>query len=359
MKTIQVDLGDRSYPIYIGPCLTHEILGESISNTEVVLVTNETIAPLYLDTILNALKTENRKLGQVVLPDGEAYKTLETVNSIFSYLLENNYSRKVALVALGGGVIGDMTGFAAASYQRGVDFYQIPTTLLSQVDSSVGGKTGVNHVLGKNMIGAFKQPKAVFIDPATLETLPKRELSAGFAEVVKHGVIADADYFQALERDVEAIFELDPDVLARTIARSCELKAEVVAKDETEQGIRAILNFGHTFGHAIETTMGYGQWLHGEAVAAGMMMAADLSKRLGWISDDDVGRLEKLLIEAQLPVMPPSMSYHQFISAMMRDKKVDAGALRLVLTHRLGQASVTGDFPQSKLDETLKRFSKD
>ncbi|EAR10993.1 3-dehydroquinate synthase [Reinekea blandensis] len=360
MKTIQVDLGDRSYPIHIGSCFSDDALIRSIPNTEVVVVTNETVAPLYADQVLASLKRDGRRLGQVVLPDGEAYKTLDTVNRIFTYLLEGNFSRKVALVALGGGVVGDMTGYAAACYQRGVDFYQIPTTLLSQVDSSVGGKTGVNHVLGKNMIGAFKQPKAVFIDPETLKTLPNRELSAGFAEVVKHGVIADATYFEHLEANVESILALESDALVQVIGRSCEIKAGVVAKDETEQGVRATLNFGHTFGHAIETTLGYGQWLHGEAVAVGMVMAADLSVRLGMIDNLLVERVKNLLAVAGLPIEAPSgMTQNQFSTAMKRDKKVDAGALRLVLLQSLGKALVTADYPQSSLDETLAEFCRD
>lgn len=357
MKEFTVNLGDRSYPIYIGPCLKQQMIGQVIPNAEVVIVTNETVAPLYLESVSAQLVRDNRRVGHLVLPDGEAFKTLDTVDRIFSYLLEERFSRKVALIALGGGVIGDMTGFAAASYQRGVDFYQVPTTLLSQVDSSVGGKTGVNHPLGKNMIGAFKQPKAVFIDPGTLTTLPTREFAAGFAEVIKHGVIQSADYFAQLEKDREAIFRLEPELLSQIIETSCRIKSDVVAKDETEQGIRAILNFGHTFGHAIETTVGYGQWLHGEAVAAGMVMAADLSSRIGLLSQVDAGRIRRLIEDAGLPATAPaSMTSEQFMSAMMRDKKVDAGALRLVLVQTLGDAIVTSDFPEEKLSETLAAF---
>ncbi|WP_196156873.1 3-dehydroquinate synthase [Reinekea sp. G2M2-21] len=358
MKIIPVELGSRSYPIYIGNCLNDRSLFDTtIQNREVVIVTNETIAPLYLSKVQDLLANERRIVHSVVLPDGESFKTLDTVNRIFSFLLEKNISRKVGLVALGGGVIGDMTGFAAASYQRGVDFYQIPTTLLSQVDSSVGGKTGVNHPLGKNMIGAFKQPLAVFIDPSTLRTLPAREFSAGFAEVMKHGIIQDADYFEFLESNLEQIFNLDDEILVSVIARSCEIKADVVSKDETEQGLRATLNLGHTFGHAIETTLGYGEWLHGEAVGVGMVMAADLSHRLGLVGESDVDRIGALVKKAKLPVtVPSSMTSAQFMTAMARDKKVDAGTLRLILLRGLGQGFVTGDFDQAKLSETLAAF---
>ncbi len=358
MKIIPVELGFRSYPIYIGNCLNdHALFDTTIQNKEVVIVTNETIAPLYLSKVQELLTNERRIVHSLVLPDGESFKTLETVNRIFSFLLEKNISRKVGLVALGGGVIGDMTGFAAASYQRGVDFYQIPTTLLSQVDSSVGGKTGVNHPLGKNMIGAFKQPLAVFIDPSTLSTLPTREFSAGFAEVMKHGIIQDADYFEFLESHIEQIFNLNDEILVSVIARSCEIKADVVSKDETEQGLRATLNLGHTFGHAIETTLGYGEWLHGEAVGVGMVMAADLSHRLGLVGKSDVDRISALVKKAKLPVaVPSSMTSAQFMTAMARDKKVDAGTLRLILLRGLGQGFVSADFDQAKLSETLAAF---
>lgn len=360
MKQFNVELGERSYPIFVGPCFEQpELFNQTIQNREVVIVTNETIAPLYLDAIKKLLEGENRRVDSVILPDGEAHKTLDTVNSIFTHLLQKNYSRKVGLVALGGGVIGDMTGFAAASYQRGVDFYQIPTTLLSQVDSSVGGKTGVNHPLGKNMIGAFKQPKAVFIDPNTLRTLPEKEFAAGFAEVIKHGVIQDADYFHFLESNLDRILNLDSSALIDVISRSCEIKSNVVSQDETEQGIRAILNLGHTFGHAIETTMGYGQWLHGEAVATGIVMAADMSQRLGYIDQPTVERVKRLIAASGLPVTAPeSMTVEQFKTAMMRDKKVDAGTLRLVLIEQLGKAFVTADFSTDALEETLQAFVK-
>lgn len=360
MKTLNVDLGDRSYPIHIGRCLADSaLLTGTVTNREIVIVTNETIAPLYLSVLEDVFKADGRVVQSVVLPDGEQFKTLETVNKVFTNLLEHNVSRKCALLALGGGVIGDMTGYAAASYQRGVDFYQFPTTLLSQVDSSVGGKTGVNHPLGKNMIGAFKQPKAVFIDTKTLSTLPKEEFVAGFAEVIKHGLIHDTDYLEFLENQLEAILALDDDAIARVVSRSCEIKSSVVSKDETEQGVRAILNLGHTFGHAIETTMGYGNWLHGEAVGAGMVMAADLSQRLGYLNADDVNRVRKLVERSGLPIeVPASMTPEQFMTAMARDKKVDAGTMKFILLKSVGDGFVASDVPKAKLQETLQNFCR-
>jgi 3-dehydroquinate synthase len=290
----------------------------------------------------------------VILPDGESFKTLDTLNLIFDALLEMRHNRTTTLIALGGGVIGDMTGFAAASYQRGVDFIQIPTTLLSQVDSSVGGKTGVNHPRGKNMIGAFYQPKAVLADTDVLKTLPKRELAAGLAEVIKYGLIYDVEFLAWLEQNIDGLNACDPELLAYAIKRSCEIKAEVVAQDERESGIRAILNLGHTFGHAIETEQGYGNWLHGEAVGAGMWMAADLSHRLGWISAGDLARTETLLRRANLPVRAPEdMSPERFIELMSLDKKVLDGRIRLVLLKQLGEAVVTDSADPDLLRETL------
>jgi 3-dehydroquinate synthase len=358
MKSIRVDLGDRSYPIFIGNCISDSaLLSTHITHAEVVIVTNETIAPLYLNKIKAHFNSEDRKVHAIVLPDGEKFKTLDTVNLIFTELLEKNISRKAALVALGGGVIGDMTGFAAASYQRGIDFYQIPTTLLSQVDSSVGGKTGVNHKLGKNMIGAFKQPKAVFIDSTTLSTLPKEEFVAGFAEVIKHGLIFDASYFQYMESHLDEILALNSEVIENVILKSCEIKSSVVSKDETEQGVRAILNLGHTFGHAIETTVGYGNWLHGEAVGVGMIMAADLSCRLGLLSEETVKRIRDFIVLSGLPgSIPETMTSEDFMVAMARDKKVDAGQLKFILLRSLGEGFVSDDVPLSKLDETLATF---
>ena len=358
MKTIQVELGDRSYPIYIGSHFNNnQIIKQTIKHHEIVVVTNETVAPIYLERFLSIFTGEGRSIHSIVLPDGESYKTLDTVNKIFTFLLEKNMSRKTALVALGGGVIGDMTGFAAASYQRGIDFYQVPTTLLSQVDSSVGGKTGVNHPLGKNMIGAFKQPLAVFIDPMTLSTLPPSEFKAGFAEVIKHGIIQDESYFAYLESNLDRIYALDAEALSEIILGSCQIKASVVSKDETEQGVRATLNLGHTFGHAVETTLGYGEWLHGEAVGLGMVMAADLSYRLNLIDSDTMKRIRDLISRSGLPIeAPKSMSSEQFMTAMARDKKVEAGALRLVLIKSIGEGFVTADFAAEKLQETLTAF---
>lgn len=358
MKTLNVDLGSRSYPINIGPLFSSpELLLETVNHQEVLIVSNETVAPLYLETISKPLQSANKKVGVVILPDGEKYKTLETVNLIFNELLAKSFSRKVLLIALGGGVVGDMTGFAAASYQRGVDFLQIPTTLLSQVDSSVGGKTGVNHPLGKNMIGAFKQPIAVFIDPVSLTTLPTVEFAAGFAEVIKHGVIQSKDYLSMLERNFDAIFQLDPAALTEVIVGSCEIKASVVSQDETEQGIRAILNLGHTFGHAIETAVGYGNWLHGNAVAVGMLMAASLSAKMGHISKLELDRLEALLVKSKLPVtVPRIMTKETFLQGMYRDKKVDSGTLKLVLIKQMGDAYITSQFSATLLDEVIDEF---
>lgn len=356
---LTVELGDRSYPIVIEPgCLNDVAVWQQvISHREVVIVTNETVAPLYLDAVTKALHKEGRTVQNLVLADGEAYKNTQTLTQIYDFLLSNNISRKAVLVALGGGVIGDMTGYAAATYQRGIDFVQVPTTLLSQVDSSVGGKTGINHPLGKNMIGAFKQPLAVLIDPLVLQTLPQRELSAGLAEVIKYGLIHDAEFFSWLERHMAELMALDAQALITAIERSCQLKADIVAADETEQGIRAILNLGHTFGHAIEAQMGYGQWLHGEAVGAGMVMACDLSVRQGWLDAATLQRAVELISRAQLPVTAPSnMTPEQFLQHMARDKKVEAGQLRLVLLEQLGQAVVTSDFSIDQLNTCLSHF---
>ncbi|MGB0734095.1 MAG: 3-dehydroquinate synthase, partial [Pontibacterium sp.] len=295
MKTLNVDLGDRSYPIFIGEgVLNEQLLGDYIKGKQVMVVTNETIAPLYLDALLSDLP-DGLKVDTVILPDGEAYKTLDSVNLIFDQLLQCRHNRTTTIIALGGGVVGDMAGFAASAYQRGVDFIQVPTTLLSQVDSSVGGKTGVNHPLGKNMIGAFYQPNCVLIDTNVLNTLPDRELAAGMAEVIKYGFIYDEPFLTWIEANIDALNALEKESLIKAIYRSCEIKADVVAQDEREGGIRALLNFGHTFGHAIETHQGYGEWLHGEAVGAGSMMAVDLSARLGWLSKQDVARAKSLL----------------------------------------------------------------
>lgn len=355
-KTITVDLGDRSYPINIGPKQISLVdLNQYIQGGKVLIVTNETIAPLYLSSITAVLTT--KQVDVVALPDGERFKTLDNLNSIFTKLLENNHDRKTTLIALGGGVVGDMTGFAAASYQRGVPFIQIPTTLLAQVDSSVGGKTAVNHPLGKNMVGAFHQPIAVIIDTDTLATLPERQFFAGMAEVIKYGLIADYSFFEWLEANAEALMRRDKSALSIAIERSCINKAKIVSADETEQGIRAILNLGHTFGHAIETFQAYQGWLHGEAVAAGMVMALDLSMNAGSLSQIDVDRGKKLISMFSLPVAPPKdMSADTFITLMHRDKKVLDGQLRLVLLRSLGDGYVSQDFTQAWMDATLAKF---
>lgn len=353
MQTLNVDLGDRSYPIHIGTQLLTqpELIHQHITGQQVMVVSNETIAPIYLAPLREALSGYH--YSEVILPDGEQYKTLEVLSRIYDRLLEDRHNRTTTLIALGGGVVGDMTGFAAASYQRGVNFIQIPTTLLSQVDSSVGGKTGVNHPLGKNMIGAFHQPQCVIADTASLLTLPDREFSAGVAEVIKYGLICDGEFFDWLEQNIHALMDRDPDLLIETIYRSCANKAQVVASDEREAGIRAILNLGHTFGHAIETAQGYGNWLHGEAVAVGMLIAAELSAQLGWISRADVQRVEQLLLAAKLPIAPPAMTCEQFLSLMAVDKKVLDGRLRLVLLKHIGEAVVTSELAPSAICQAL------
>lgn len=354
MRTLQVDLGERSYPIHIGADLLSkaELFAPHIAGKQVAIVTNETVAPLYLERLTQTLA--GYKVQPIVLPDGESFKNWETLQLIYDGLLTARHDRRTTIIALGGGVIGDMAGFAAACYQRGVDFIQVPTTLLSQVDSSVGGKTGINHPLGKNMVGAFYQPKAVLIDTATLRTLPPRELSAGLAEVIKYGLICDAPFLNWLETHMEALLALEPTALTEAIERSCAAKARVVGADERESGIRATLNLGHTFGHAIETHMGYGVWLHGEAVAAGTVMALEMSRRLGWIDAAERDRSMRLLRAAGLPIVPPQeMTPAHFLEHMAVDKKVIDGQLRLVLLSRLGEAVVTADYPGNILDETL------
>jgi 3-dehydroquinate synthase len=355
MQTLTVELGDRSYPIHIGTGLLDDagLIVPHLAQKRVMVVTNTTVAPLYLSRLTATLENAGVKVANVVLPDGEEYKNWETLNLIFDALLTERAERKTTLVALGGGVIGDMTGFAAACYQRGVPFVQIPTTLLSQVDSSVGGKTGINHPLGKNMIGAFYQPKAVLADTGTLKTLPARELSAGLAEVIKYGLIWDADFLAWLEANMARLRALDPAAISHAIYRSCEIKAQVVAQDEREGGLRAILNLGHTFGHAIETGMGYGVWLHGEAVAAGMVMAAQTSARLGWISDADVERTRAVIRAAGLPDVAPDLGVAKYLEYMGHDKKVEGGKMRFVLLKKLGEAVITGEVPEAILRETL------
>ncbi|MEX1033284.1 MAG: 3-dehydroquinate synthase [Cellvibrionaceae bacterium] len=353
MHTVEVDLGDRRYPIYIGPGVLNDgsLLHPHIRGKQVCIVTNTTVAPLYLGPVQAALA--GYQVAVVELPDGEQHKNLLTLNQIYDALLAAGHHRTTTLIALGGGVVGDMTGFAAATYQRGVDFIQIPTTLLAQVDSSVGGKTGVNHALGKNMIGAFHQPRAVIADTAVLGSLPKREFAAGLAEVVKYGLIADTGFFAWLETELDALLNQDPDALAYAIERSCAIKADIVARDERETGIRAWLNLGHTFGHAIETAQGYGNWLHGEAVAAGMIMALDLSRRLGWLDRSVQQRLQVMLSRIGLPNRPPQIDEARFISLMAGDKKVLDGKIRLVLLEDIGRVVVTTDVPRALLKATL------
>jgi 3-dehydroquinate synthase len=356
MQTLQVALGDRSYPIFIGSRLTvAELLLPYIHGQQVMIVSNTTVAPLYLAGYQQALEGAGKLVQSCILPDGEQYKTLDTLNLIYDALLSARFNRDCTVLALGGGVIGDMAGFAAASFQRGVNFIQVPTTLLSQVDSSVGGKTGVNHPLGKNMIGAFKQPTVVLADMAQLDTLPDRELSAGLAEIIKYALIRDLDFLQWLEAHMPKLVARDPVLLAEAVYRSCEHKARIVAADEHEHGERALLNLGHTFGHAIESHMGYGNWLHGEAVAVGMLMAADLSMRLGWLSADDVVRVKRVLEAAQLPVDPPAMSEQDFLGLMMQDKKVLAGQLRLILLKQLGEGEIVKGVDPQLLSQTLSQ----
>ena len=357
MKTLTVDLGERSYPIHIGTnLLTHkELVTPHVSGTQVMIITNDVVAPLYLEQTKTLFS--DFKCHQVILPDGEKHKTLTDLNLIYDALLSNHFDRYCTLVALGGGVVGDMTGFAAASYQRGVNFIQIPTTLLSQVDSSVGGKTGVNHPLGKNMIGAFHQPSCVIADINTLNTLEDNQLSAGLAEVIKYGLIRLPDFIEWLEKNINKLLARDPVALSYAIEVSCQCKAEVVAADEREGGIRALLNLGHTFGHAIESGAGYGNWLHGEAVGIGMLMAADLSMREGWISDQDVQRIKNIIEAAKLPVqLPAMMNYAAFMDLMRVDKKVRDGKINFVLYNALGDAKVTHDFKADNLRKTIGHF---
>ncbi len=350
MRTLRVDLADRSYPIYIGPQLLgrEDLLAPHIKGQQVCLVTNTTLAKLLLPEVKPCLSKYD--YTEVILPDGEAHKNLETLNVIFDELLRARHTRKTTLIALGGGVIGDMTGFAAACYQRGVDFIQLPTTLLSQVDSSVGGKTAVNHALGKNMIGAFYQPNCVIADSSVLQRLPGRELAAGLAEVIKYGLIADADFYQWLEDNMAALQAGEQEALSYAIERSCQIKADVVAADERESGLRAILNLGHTFGHAIETHMGYGEYLHGEAVAIGMQMAIALSVAKGWVKAELLDRNKALSLAAGLPVSTPgSMLASEFLPLMAVDKKVLNGRLRLVLLSALGEACVTEEVTEQEV----------
>ena len=359
MKQITVELGERSYPIYIGDKILNDarLFSENINSSQVMVVTNETIAPLYLKSVMQNL--DYPITDSIVLPDGEKFKTLETMNEIISRLLQQHFSRNSCLIALGGGVIGDITGFAAACYQRGISYVQVPTTILAQVDSSVGGKTAVNHELGKNMIGAFHQPKAVIADTSVLASLGERELSAGLAEVIKYGLIRDKEFFEWLENNIEALLGRDPDALAFAIERSCRNKAEVVAMDEKESGIRALLNLGHTFGHAIETGLEYKGCLHGEAVATGMLMAAELSCRLGWLTAEDVDRIKNILIRARLPIdLPKGLGVDQMREYMAVDKKARDGIVYLVLLKRIGEAVVTDNYDEQDLVDILQYFAE-
>jgi len=356
MHTLHVDLDERSYPVYIGRDLLsdHALLRQHITGSQVVLVSNDTVAPLYLDKVRSALG-ECSLVTEVILPDGEQYKTLDTFSDIFDQVLAVNHNRATSFIAVGGGVVGDITGFAAACYQRGVNFIQVPTTLLAQVDSSVGGKTAVNHPLGKNMIGAFYQPSAVLIDINTLHTLPAREFSAGLAEVVKYGLICDEPFYRWLQQQMPRLLAREEAALAEAIERSCSNKARVVAEDEREGGIRAILNLGHTFGHAIEAAQGYGRWLHGEAVATGMLLAMELSARRGRIGFEEVEDLRDLLQDMHLPVVPPAdMSAMDFLGYMARDKKVVDDGLRLVLLDAIGHARVVDDVSERELTDLLE-----
>ncbi|MDJ0832244.1 MAG: 3-dehydroquinate synthase [Gammaproteobacteria bacterium] len=358
LHQLNVDLGERSYPIYIGHRLldNHSLVTDHINGSSAVVVSNTTVAPLYLDKVEQSLRSRDIRYDTVILEDGEQYKTLASIERIIDTLIGQRHDRKTTLIALGGGVIGDITGFAAAIYQRGVNFIQIPTTLLSQVDSSVGGKTGVNHPAGKNMIGAFYQPQCVIADTATLDTLPQRELSAGMAEVIKYGLIYDADFFSWLEHNMQALMDKDPGSISEAILVSCRIKAEVVAEDEKEAGLRAILNLGHTFGHAIESAMGYGNWLHGEAVAVGMVMATDLSVRHQWIEPSVKQRAIELIQRANLPVAAPAeMTVDQYMDIMAIDKKVDQGVIKFVLLRQLGEAFISGDYDKALLQQTLEQ----
>jgi len=351
---VDVRLPGREYPILIGHGLLGdpEVVGRAVAARDVLVVTNETVGPLYLERARAGLA--GRRVHSLALPDGEVHKTLGTVSRIFDALAEARFNRDACIASLGGGVVGDMAGFAAACYQRGVDLVQLPTTLLAQVDASIGGKTGVNHPAGKNMIGAFHQPVGVIADTATLATLPQREFRSGLAEVVKHALIADTALLDWLDANLDRLLALEPDSLVHAVRRSCEIKAQIVAADEREHGRRAELNFGHTFGHAIETATGYSGWLHGEAVSVGMMMAASLSQRLGWLAAADVGRLRDLLRRAGLPASAPGIGAKEALAVMGMDKKVLKGRIRLVLLKGLGKAVVTADYGADALEATLR-----
>jgi len=359
MKTLNLSLAERSYPIYIGPGLIDdgELYRRHIASQQVMVISNDKVAPLYLSRVVARLA--GKQVATVILPDGEAFKSMDSAMKVFDTLLARKFSRNATLIALGGGVIGDLAGFAAACYQRGVPFVQIPTSLLAQVDSSVGGKTAVNHPLGKNMIGAFYQPQCVLADTSVLDTLANNELSAGLAEVIKYGLIRDPEFFAWLEENIEALLRREPDALSHAIERSCANKAEVVAADERETGERATLNLGHTFGHAIETGMGYGAYLHGEAVAIGICQAADLSHRLGWLSDADVNRIIDILQRARLPILPPKeLGTDRYLELMSVDKKNVDGKIRLVLLEKIGRATLPINVGITELRATLEGYGR-
>jgi 3-dehydroquinate synthase len=354
MRTLKVDLADRSYPIHIGAGLLVrcELIDEVMPRKRVVVVTDTTVEALYLDPLVAGLSKQGIQSVSIVIPTGEAHKNWQTLNTIFDRLIESRCERGTTIIALGGGVVGDIAGFAAAVYQRGVPFVQIPTTLLAQVDSSVGGKTAINHASGKNMIGAFYQPRVVIADTDTLSTLPQRELAAGLAEVIKYGLIRDRTFLDWLDLNMERLVEREPEALAYAIEHSCRMKAEVVELDEHESGLRAQLNFGHTFGHAIEAGTGYGTWLHGEAVAAGMVLAAQLSRRMGFLSSDDVGLVNQLLTRAGLPTKAPNLGSKRYLDLMGHDKKVQGGRLQFILLQKLGCA-VVSEAPDSVVADVV------
>ena len=365
MQTISVGISTESsqyhYPIYIGNDLLREprLIVPHLNQKKVAIVTNTTVAPLYLDRLISVLEKNEVNSIPIILPDGEEYKNMETLNQIFNSLLTNKCERNTTIIALGGGVIGDLAGFAAATFMRGVPFIQIPTTLLAQVDSSIGGKTGINHDLGKNLVGAFYQPRMILADSTTLDTLPRREFISGIAEIIKYGLIRDYPFFEWLEKNMSKLLAREHEVLEEAIERSCKNKVEVVAADEREHGIRAILNLGHTFGHAIENAMGYGTWLHGEAVAAGTVLAAKLSERMHLIGNAEVERIQKIYSQAGLPTIVPDLDAKKYLNLMGRDKKVESGNIRFILLKGIGNASVCSDVPINILSETLEECSID
>jgi 3-dehydroquinate synthase len=359
MQTLGVELSERSYSIHVGAGLLSrfDLVLPFLARKQVAVVTNATVAPLFLEQLSGAFARAGIEVVRIILPDGEEHKNWSTLNTIFDALLARSCGRDCTLIALGGGVVGDLTGFAAAIYQRGVQHIQIPTTLLAQVDSSVGGKTAINHPLGKNMIGAFHQPRLVLADTDTLKTLPDRELRAGLAEVIKHGLIRDREFFAWIDANLDRLLARDPEALAHAVLRSVAIKADIVGKDERESGLRELLNFGHTFGHAIENGLGYGAWLHGEAVAAGMVMAADLSRELGSLSQSDCEHIQSLLARAGLPTIAKGITPERMRQLMSLDKKARQGRVRFVLLQKLGTAVIQGDVPASALDHTLSRLT--